>query len=299
MAESLPPLRERDFDCGEARLHVMEAGPVSGSPILLLHGFPEFWYGWRGQIGPLAAAGYRVIVPDQRGYNLSEKPRQINRYRVDQLAADAAAIAKDAGGTIDLIGHDWGAAVAWHAAMRYPEFVRRLVILNVPHPAVMASALRRSWRQRFRSWYILFFQLPWLPERLLGWKDAVGLARMLRSSSRPMSFSDADLESYRKAWLQPGAIRGMLSWYRAALRFSNETFLARQVQVPTLILWGEKDIALESKMAQESLEWCDDGRLVTFPLASHWVQHDETQAVNRQLLEFLGPTGANYRSNAG
>ncbi|MEJ2010961.1 MAG: alpha/beta hydrolase [Anaerolineales bacterium] len=299
MADTLPPLREREFDTGEVRLHLVEAGPTTGRPVLLLHGFPEFWYGWRGQIGQLAAAGYRVVVPDQRGYNLSEKPDRIQEYRVDHLAADAAAIAEDAGGAVDLIGHDWGAAVAWHAAMRYPARVRRLAILNVPHPAEMASALRRSWGQRFRSWYILFFQIPWLPERLLGWKNAAGLACMLRSSGRPTGFSGADLQRYREAWLQPGAIRGMLSWYRAALRNSSETFLARQVQVPTLILWGERDVALETSMAQASLKWCKDGRLVTFPRASHWVQHDEAQAVNRQLLEFMGPSRANQRSSAG
>ena len=151
----------------------------------------------------------------------------------------------------------------------------------------MQAALHTSWEQRLRSWYILFFQLPWLPERLLGLNRAAGLARLLKASSHPGCFSTEELERYREAWLQPGAIQGMLAWYRAAFRFARQTFLERRVAAPTLILWGAADAALSLAMARTSLEWCEDGQLVEFPSASHWVQHDEPEAVNQHLLQFL------------
>jgi len=293
-------LRHRQFDTGELWLHLVESGPVAGQPLLLLHGFPEFWYGWRGKIGPLAEAGYRVIAPDQRGYNLSDKPPGLRAYMIERLVADVIAIIQDAGADpVDLVGHDWGAIVAWHVAMRSPELLRKLVILNVPHPAAMAATLRSSWRQRLRSWYILFFQLPWLPEWLLGMKRAAGLVRLLKGSSRTGSFTSPDLERYREAWTQPGAIRGMLGWYRAALRFPGQTFLDRRVATPTMILWGERDVALETEMARMSLDWCDQAQLVTFPTASHWVQHDQVGAVNQHLLEFLGSAQSERRLNTG
>ena len=282
-------IRHRQFDTGQVRLHLVESGPANGRSVLLLHGFPEFWYGWRGQIGPLAEAGYHVIAPDQRGYNLSDKPPGVRAYMIELLVADVIAIIRDSGSDpIDLVGHDWGAVVAWHVCMRFPELVRKLVILNVPHPAAMAATLRASWRQRLRSWYILFFQIPWLPERLLAMNKAAGLIRLLRGSGGKGSFAGSDLERYREAWMQPGAIEGMLGWYRAALRFLGKTFLERRVTTPTLILWGERDVALETEMARKSLDWCDEAQLVTFPTASHWVQHDQAVAVNQHLLEFLG-----------
>jgi len=275
------------FHTGEVRLHIVEAGPPAGRPVLLLHGFPEFWYGWRAQISPLADAGYRVIVPDQRGYNRSEKPREVEAYSIKHLVADMIAVIDDIGRPIDVIGHDWGAAVAWHLGMRSAGHVRKLVVLNVSHPAAMSAALRTGWRQRFRSWYILFFQIPWLPERLLSLNRAAGLARLLKGSGKAGSFSTQDLERYREAWLQPGAVSGMLGWYRAALRFAGDTLLERRVAAPTLVLWGERDVALGSEMARMSMEWCDDAKLVMFPSASHWVQHDEAQAVNQYLFEFI------------
>jgi pimeloyl-ACP methyl ester carboxylesterase len=276
------------IDTGEVRLHVVRAGPEKGIPIVLLHGFPEFWFGWREQIGPLAAAGYRVLIPDQRGYNSSDKPRPVRAYCMLNLVADVSALLDHENlQSANLVGHDWGAAVAWHMAMRHPERVVRLAILNVPHPAVMRSQLRSNWRQLLRSWYIFFFQLPWLPEALLRVNHANGLARLLAGSSKRGSFSAHDLDHYREAWLQPGAVPAMLGWYRAALRYPGAVFLERRVPHPTLILWGARDDALELAMAEDSLTWCDQGRLEIFPEATHWVQHDQAEAVNRSLLEFL------------
>ncbi len=148
-------------------LHVVQAGPEDGQLIILLHGFPEFWYGWQAQIDFLAAKGYRVWIPDQRGYNLSDKPQGIDAYNQPVLADDVAGLIEAAGREkCVLIGHDWGAAVAWWTAMKYPEKLEKLVIMNVPHPIVSARTIGKDWEQTRKSWYIFAFQLPWLPEKL-------------------------------------------------------------------------------------------------------------------------------------
>ena len=276
-------------------LHVVFAGPENGKPVILLHGFPEFWRGWLKQIGPLAQAGYRVIVPDQRGYNLSDKPKGVSAYHIDILAQDVI-------GLIDtvsrekaiVIGHDWGAAVAWHLATRYPERVEKLGILNVPHPAVMIQTLRTSLTQLRKSWYMFFFQIPWLPEWGLGRNHAQGAAELLRRSGKPCTFTEEDLTAYRKAWNQPGALTAMINWYRSALRtgFGDGLKVSRElprIMVPTLMLWGKQDVALSFEMAQASIDLCENGELVTFEDATHWVQHDQADEVNQQLLRLLDP----------
>src|SRR5512147_1596019 len=156
--------------------HVVQAGPKSGIPVVLLHGFPEFWYGWRKQITALAAAGCRVIVPDQRGYNLSDKPKGVKAYGVFTLVDDIIGLIDALGyEKVNLVGHDWGAGVAWILAILHPERLHRLSIMNVPHPAVMRRFLMRDLEQIRRSWYIFLFQLPWIPEtgmRRDNWRGA-------------------------------------------------------------------------------------------------------------------------------
>lgn len=270
-------------------LHVVMAGPPQGQPVLLLHGFPEFWFGWRQQMPALASAGYRVIVPDQRGYNLSDKPKGIRAYRLETLVADALGLLDALGyEQTHLVGHDWGAAVAWALAIRHPERLHKLGILNVPHPAVMLNFLRRGdpeqWR---RSWYIFAFQLPFLPEVLLRARNWRNLERALRGSSKIHTFSREDVIEYKKAWSQPGAVTAMLNWYRAIVRHRSTWPGDMRVHVPTLILWGMQDVALSHRMARLSLDYCQDGKLVLFEDATHWVQHDEAEEVNQLLLEFL------------
>jgi len=270
------------------RLHVLQTGPKSGIPVLLLHGFPEFWYGFRKQIPALAEAGCRVIIPDQRGYNLSDKPKGIQAYCVDTLVDDIVGLIKELDyEKVNLVGHDWGAVVAWMLGINHPEKLHRLGIINVPHPAVMKRFLQRDFEQMRRSLYALFFQLPWLPElsmRIGNWRAA---SLGLRRSGRPNAFTDKDLEKYKAAWSQPGAITAMLNWYRAALRYRPEITNGMRVTVPTLMLWGVKDFALSRRMARPSLDYCDDGRLIFFPEATHWVQHEEYDEVNRHLLSFI------------
>jgi len=271
------------------KLHVVMAGPKAGQPVLLLHGFPEFWYGWRKQIPALAKAGYRVIVPDQRGYNLSDKPKGIKAYSLDKLAADILGLIDALGyDKVNLIGHDWGAVVAWAVAIWHPERLHKLGILNVPHPAVMVNYLRRGDPEQLRhSWYIFAFQVPWLPEYYLRKNDWRNSDRILRGSSKRRSFTRGDVPEYKKAWSQPGAMTAMLNWYRAAVRYLPKLLKDGRVKVPTQIIWGMRDVALSHRMARPSIDYCDEGSLVLFEEATHWVQHDEAEAVNQLLLQFL------------
>ncbi len=270
------------------KLHLTTVGPKDGQPVVLLHGFPEFWYSWRKQIPALVKAGYRVFAPDQRGYNLSDKPKGIKPYRLDTLAKDILGLIDFLGyEKVHLIGHDWGAVVAWAFALWYPDRLHRLGILNVPHPAVMSRFLRRDFEQMRRSWYMFFFQLPWLPEYFLRVNDWQNGARALRGVGKPHSFSKDDIVQYKQAWSQPGAMRAMLNWYRALLRYRPKFPQGMRVNHPMLMIWGMQDSALSHRMARPSLDFCEDGMLVFFEVASHWVQHDEAEAVNQILIEFL------------
>lgn len=267
-------------------LHVAEAGPEAGPPTILLHGFPEFWYGWRHQIGPLSDAGLRLVVPDQRGYGLSDKPDGVAAYHLDKLAGDVIALA-DAHGfaTIRLVGHDWGGLVAWWTASHYPDRIARLAILNAPHPGVVGAYIRSHPGQWLRSAYVGLFQLPVLPERLLTADRCRALRHALTRTSRPGAFAPSDLDRYVEAWLQPGAMTGMLNWYRALARLPRAT--PPRVRVPTLILWGKQDTALQPGLAEASLDLCEAGRIEWFDQATHWLPHEEPAAVNAALRHFL------------
>ncbi len=281
------PLEAIFFQNGPVQLHAVTAGPKDGPVVVLLHGFPEFWYGWHKQIEPLAAAGFRVIVPDQRGYNLSNKPRGVASYALTELVSDVIAIADQLGQQkIFLAGHDWGAAVAWSTTLLHPQRIAKLAVLNVPHPSVMRRFLSTRARQLLRSWYMFFFQVPWLPEAIFSaFNFRIGARSLLRSSQSD-TFSPHDLAQYRAAWSQPGALTGMINWYRALFRhrvkFSNRT-----VHVPTRILWGERDAFLLPEMAHESLRYCANAELFTFADATHWLQHEESARVSQILVEFF------------
>ena len=270
------------------KLHVVMAGPKDGQPVFLLHGFPEFWLGWLQQVEPLAKAGYRVIVPDQRGYNLSDKPKGVKAYSVDKLVDDILGLINVLGyEKVNLIGHDWGGLVAWALAFWYPERLHKLGILNTPHPAVMYNFLRRGDPEQLRnSWYMFAFQFPWLPEYFLRRNDWRRTVLALRGSGKVHTFTNDDIAKYKKAWSQPGAITAMLNWYRAG-RYIPRLLKETYVKVPTLLIWGMKDKALSHRMARPSMDYCDDGKLVFFEDATHWVQHDEAEAVNQLLTKFL------------
>ncbi|MEZ3116556.1 alpha/beta fold hydrolase [Halobaculum sp. MBLA0147] len=281
---------------GEARyrrvdgeqFHVVEAGPADGELVVCLHGFPEFWYGWHEQIGPLARAGYRVVVPDQRGYNRSPKPSHVAAYRIDRLADDVV-------GLIDaydrdrahVVGHDWGGVVGWWLAIHHPERLRRLVTANAPHPTVIRRTLRRNPTQLARTAYAVAFQLPAVPEavsRAFDWR----LPRTtMRRTAMPGTFDDRDFDRYRAAWERDGAFTTMLHWYRANGRRRPEPETDR-VDVPTRVVWGARDRFLRRGMAHESLEHCTDGRFTGLEEATHWLQHDVPTKVTDAILDELG-----------
>ncbi|MEW6612864.1 MAG: alpha/beta fold hydrolase [Pseudomonadota bacterium] len=269
-------------------LHVAAAGEPDGPLVLLLHGFPDLWLGWLRQVEALAAAGWRVWAPDQRGYNSSDKPHGLAAYRLEELAADVLALIRLSGRPrVTLIGHDWGGVVAWWLAARHPEVLERLVVLNAPHPAAMRRELHTRPGQLLRSAYVPFFALPWLPERVLRLRDFHILVTALRGSSRPDAFADAELEQYRAAWRQPGALTAMLNWYRALVWRRPLLPDPGPISVPTLLIWGVKDPALAPSLAQASIQLCEPGRLVFVPDAGHWVMRDATAQVNELLLGFL------------
>ena len=277
-------------DTNGISLHTRQAGPEDGPLVVLLHGFPEFWYGWHRQIKPLADAGYRVIVPDQRGYNRSDKPDGVDSYHIKTLAADVVGLLDVADRkTAAVAGHDWGAAVAWWLALSYPERIESLTAVNVPHPTVMETTLRNSLSQLRKSWYMFAFQLPALPEAISTANNCRVLRRGLTNSSRPGTFSATDLERYRAAWQQPDALTAMINWYRAMGRYRPQP-PRQQVSVPTLVMWGRQDEFLASTMAEESLDYCDDAELVTFPSATHWVLHEEPEETADELLAHLDAT---------
>jgi len=279
---------EQQMTVNGVNLHIVQAGPIEGPLVILLHGFPEYWYSWQRYIQPLVEAGYRVWVPDQRGYNLSSKPEAISDYALDALARDITGLMDAAGRKqARIIGHDWGGTVTWWLAMQAPERVERAVIINSVHPMVWMQSLRRSPAQFFRSWYVRFFQLPRLPEALLRRNDWAALAQVLTGSSRPGTFSQEDLALYRAAWNQPGAITGMLNWYRAILK-QNMKGADGRVRVPVELIWGARDPAAGVELAHQSIALCDQGHLALIEDASHWVQHEQPERVQQLITRFFG-----------
>jgi pimeloyl-ACP methyl ester carboxylesterase len=276
------------FTTNGVQLHVASVGPHDGRPLILLHGFPEFWYGWHQQLGPLAEAGYRVVVPDQRGYNLSDKPPRIASYCLDILADDIAGLVDFTGHrSAAIVGHDWGGIVAWWTALRHPDRVERVAVLNAPHPAAFRRVFFRHPSQFFRSWYVFVLQIPRLPEIQMRANRFEPLVQTLGKTSRLGTFTESDFARYREAWAQPGALTTMVHWYRAALRCPPRRIADPRVRQPTLLIWGLKDRFMHSAAAQESLGFCDHGQLELIDQATHWVQHEESDRVNRLLLDFL------------
>ena len=282
-------LQHHHISTNGIQLHVVEAGIPSNSSVFLLHGFPDFWLGWRHQIKALVDAGFHVIIPDQRGYNTSDKPLQTKDYAVTQLVDDLSGIARYFQlQTYNIVGHDWGAMVAWWSAILQPESLRRLAILNVPHPFVMAQALRRNPRQMFRSWYALFFQVPYVSESVMSVVLKQGKAM---EKDSPKAFPAAVMPNYHEAWAQPGALKAMIQWYRAALRYPVASSMIKNqgvIQTPTLMIWGTKDPYLGRELAPPSIErYCNQGRLEYLEDCGHWIQQEQSAKVNQLLLEFL------------
>jgi pimeloyl-ACP methyl ester carboxylesterase len=269
-------------------IHMVEAGDAGNPLVILLHGFPEFWWAWRHQITPLAAAGYHVVAPDMRGYNTSDAPREVAAYTLDILAADIAALADACGAQrFYLVGHDWGAVIGWWVAATYPERLKRVVLVDGPHPDVWARQALKHPVQALRSTYVAFFQLPWLPEAALGSFDFAGLKMLVQRSAPPGVFEPGALDHYAAAWAHPGSLTAMLNYYRAMRERPRHDEPAR-ITPPTLILWAGADMFLERHVAEACLALCDHGQLVVVEGASHWLHLERPGQVNVRILDWLG-----------
>ena len=285
MATASTDLGEHRYaDLGDVRLHYVEKG--EGPLVVLLHGFPEFWFEWREQIPALADAGFRVVAPDMRGYNLSSKPSGVSNYKSEVVAKDIADLIHHLGEeSAVLVGHDWGAAIAWFVAMQTPEVVDRLAIINVPHPKRMLQGLQTP-KQIKKSWYMFFFQLPFIPEKALS-RDDYAAGRKIFKTDPKRPYSDEDIERYVEAWRQPGALTGMLNYYRAAFRTNPRAAMDMpKIEKPVLVIWGKGDTALGEELAEPPADLVPNARLEWLPDASHWSPNDEPEKVNSLLIDF-------------
>ncbi len=273
------------YEVNGITLHAAVAGPENGKVMLFLHGFPEFSLGWKKQLGFFAEKGFRVIAPDQRGYNLSSKPKGIKAYRIETLVADVVALIRQVSTQkIILVGHDWGGGIAWEVAGQHPELIEKLIILNMPHLKVMNDTLKSNPKQLLRSWYFGFFQVPRLPEWLLSLFNFRMLERNMVRSANKNTFSKLEMTQYKMAWRNPGAVKSMVNWYRA-YKYSKPAL--KRISIPTLILWGEKDKFLLPEMAAKSNLLCAKGKLIMIDDARHWLHHEKAAKVNQLILNFL------------
>ena len=280
--------------------------PGSGDRLALcLHGFPEHAYSWRHQMPLLARLGYRVWAPNLRGYGATDLPSEVSAYQPKTLVEDVASLIKAANAREKLVvAHDLGAVLAWLLAMEQPQLIDRLVILNLPHPACFAREVRRP-TQFFKSWYTLFFQLPWLPEKILGRRHGRGAAELIRkTSSKPALFPDEILEIYRANAARSGGLRAMLNWYRGFFRSGGlKRFFRRdipRIHIPTLFLWGDQDVALTNRTTRGTEKYATDLTFRVFPGVSHWVQQEAPDEVNAMIEAWLlGRRVPEYRELAG
>jgi pimeloyl-ACP methyl ester carboxylesterase len=292
-----PRIRHGYAQAGDVRLHYAESGDAARPLVVLLHGFPEFWYSWRHQFTALGEH-FHVVAPDLRGYNLSDKPERIADYKLSRLVDDVTGLIRHFGARrASVIGHDWGAGIAWAVARFHPEYVSRLGILQVP--PFRAWVDNFSLRQLARSWYMLFFQLPSLPELWIGRDDFAQLARMFKATARRGTFTDADIKLYKDALKRRGsagdvsALTAGINYYRA-----NVFSLARErvggggarafVTVPTLFIYGERDAFVVPETVRDVGSYvAAPFREMRLPRAGHWVQQEYPNEVSAALIDFL------------
>ncbi len=288
MTTSQETWQHRDIITNGIRMHYVTQG--EGPLIVLLHGFPEFWYSWRYQIPFLAKHGYTVVAPDLRGYNDTDKPRR--GYDVPTLLRDIVGLIRGLGQEKAIIvGHDWGGALAWTFAMRYPTMTERLIVMNAPHPGAMLREIR-TLKQLRKSWYIFFFQIPWLPEYVLLRNHANEIGRSLRGAAVQKSvFPREETAKYQEAMSKPGAMTAALNYYRQLFRRLPRSSWGTKFQVtmPALLIWGEQDIALGIELTTGLEQWVDDIEIKRIPDSGHWVQQEQPDKVNEYMLEFLQP----------
>jgi pimeloyl-ACP methyl ester carboxylesterase len=273
---------------GSVRLHYVTAG-AGEKLVVLLHGFPEFWYSWRNQI-PVLSEQYTVVAPDLRGYNLSDKPAKVSDYEVGKIGDDVLGLIRHFGREqAAVVGHDWGAIVAWRLAQKHPESISKLCAMQVPPTSVWRK--NQTLRQFLASWYMFFFQLPILPELLISANDFAKLGKSLRSTAaRPEVFTHEVIEEYKKAWRETENMNGALNYYRANIlkRLFGKQTPDEKIKVPTLFIYGEQDHAILPETVRGVSE-AVDAPFSEFRIANaaHWVQQEAANDVNEALLDFL------------
>lgn len=266
-------------------LHYVTQG--SGPLMLMLHGFPEFWYSWRYQI-PEFAQDYKVVALDLRGYNESDKPEERFAYVMAEFVKDIEEVIKELGyEKCILVGHDWGGAIAWCFGYAHPEMIEKLIIMNIPHPAKFMEGLGTP-KQLLRSWYIFFFQLPFFPEFIFEFDDYQAIASAFKNMAVDKSaFTQADLEAYKYAAAKRGALTSMINYYRnifSGLLNQQEWGVLR---IPTLMIWGKNDRALGIELTYGTEEYVESCQIRYIPNCSHWVQQEQPELVNKYMREFL------------
>ncbi len=290
MIPTLETWQHRNIITNGIRMHYVTQG--EGPLVVLLHGFPQFWYCWRHQIGFLAALDYTVVAPDLRGYNDSDKPR--SGYDVPTLLEDIVGLIKGLGQEKAIIvGHDWGGALAWIFAMRYPHMAQRLIVLNAPHPWALRRELR-TLKQLRKSWYVFAFQIPWLPEALLSYHHAAMIGRSIYNSAvQKSAFPPYVLTQYQVAMSKPGAMTAGLNYYRATARRGGYGYKGTgagsqtTIDTPTLLIWGEQDVALDIDLTKGLEQWVHNIEIRRIPDSGHWVQEEKPDAVNALIAQFL------------
>ncbi|OWF46898.1 epoxide hydrolase 4-like [Mizuhopecten yessoensis] len=273
------------------KLHYVSNGDEKKPLMLLIHGFPEFWYSWRFQLRAFAG-DYRVVALDLRGYSESEKPNGYNSYTIENLVGDIKQLIPALGHrSAVVVGHDWGGAIAWGFAMKYQDMVDKLIIMNCPHPATFRPFLRGNFKQLKKSWYMFFFQVPYLPEHMMSRNDYRAIKEMFTSKHaglRVGTMTDEDVEAYKYAFSHPGGLTGPLNFYRSAMK--NSSMLVTNVpkiQKPTLIIWGCQDLALCEELPSLAKDHVTNLTIRFVQDASHWVQMDTPDIVNEHMQDFL------------
>ena len=277
-------LEQFDIEVGELTFSARAAGPVDGRLVLFLHGFPQTSWSWRNQLAALGDAGYRAVAPDQRGYSAGARPEGAEHYRMEHLVADVLAIADKLGGhRFDLVGHDWGGAVAWQFAGRYGTRLRSLTVVSTPHPKAFTSSLRdENADQSTRSGYMEFFQQPDVPEQMFLNDNAAGLRGLFAASGLP----ESDAEEYVRVLTQPYAMTAALNWYRGASIGDVRNMGA--VKTPTMYVWSTNDVALGREAAEATADHVEGPyRFEVLDGVSHWIAEEVPEQFNAMLLEHL------------
>ena len=286
-----PKLQHEIIKAGNLRMHAVIQG--EGPTVLLLHGFPESWYAWRHQLPALAEAGYRAVAVDMRGYGETDMPPDVSDYHVDRLCEDVDnLITALSDQPVHLVAHDWGGAVAWMFAAQYPDRLKSLAILNAPHPRAFHHHIRHNFKQIRRSWYMAFFQLPWLPEFLLRLDAQKIFAKAFRGASfRKEMFPDDVIDAFRLPMMRPGRLSAALNYYRALGRDLSNLERAKNfpdLSMPTMVIWAQNDIALGPELCDGIDQYfLGHFELHTIARCSHWVQQEQPEQVNKLLLDFL------------